>query len=48
MLERAVYRLLTGVEHRRDLFGPEAEDVPQDQDSPLTWRQQLQGSHERQ
>jgi hypothetical protein len=48
MSERAADRLFTGVEHRRDLFGPEAKDVPQDEDSPLTWWQQLQGGHERQ
>ena len=48
MSERAADRLLAGVEHRRDLFRAEAEDVPQDQDGPLTWREQLEGSHERQ
>jgi len=46
--ERAAHRLLTGVEHRRDLLGPETEHVPQDDDGPLTRRQELQGSHERQ
>ena len=46
--EGAAHRLLAGVEHRRDLFGAEAEDVPQDQDSSLTWWQQLEGGHERQ
>jgi hypothetical protein len=49
MSERAADRLFAGVEHHRDLFGPEAEDVAQDQDRPLPgWQQQLQGSHERQ
>ena len=48
MSERAAHRLLAGVEHPRDLSGPEAEHVAQDQDGPLTRRQQLQGSHERQ
>jgi hypothetical protein len=46
VLERAADRLLAGVEHRRDLSGPEAQDVPQDQDGPLAGRQQLEGSHE--
>jgi hypothetical protein len=48
VFKRAAHRIFGGVEHRRDLFGSETEDVTQDEDSPLTRRQQLEGSHERQ
>jgi hypothetical protein len=47
VFKRAAHRLLSGIEHRRDLLCPEAEDVPQDEDSPLTRWQQLEGRHER-